>query len=273
MNSSISNEKTFIEKYSTVLFIIIAYFITWIVTFPLSFYYNGLNLIIREIWHSIGSIGPAISSIIIIFLIKGRQGLLELKKRSLNYSGIKLLLFSLSPLFILLIVLLIESALGVFNISQFIQDNNIENIGFFLIFLLPSFSYGCVEEIGWRGFLLPKLQKRYNALQATIFLTIIWWLWHIPMFFYRFDLFFALFLMPLLMLNGSIVFTFLFNQSNGSVLMTIILHICYNTVTSHEISISAIIIVSTLFIFMDIRVIKIFGITSLSRKEAITFSN
>lgn len=54
--------------------------------------------------------------------------------------------------------------------------------------------------------------------------------------------------------------------------MTIILHICYDIVTSHEISMSAIMIVSTLFIFMDIIVIKKFGMERLSRNEAITFS-
>ena len=187
-----------------------------------------------------------------------------LKKRLVKFSSYKLLLFALIPIIILICCLFVEYFIGVFNPASFFQEFNITNPGSLIAFILPSLCYGVFEEIGWRGYFLPRLQSKFNALTSTIILTVIWWFWHFPAFFYRFDLLFALLFMFPLMLTGSIVFTFLFNQSKGSVLMVIILHICYDLISAHQISITAIIIVSTFFIFMDIRIIKRYGYENLS---------
>ncbi|MFO7795229.1 MAG: type II CAAX endopeptidase family protein [Promethearchaeia archaeon] len=255
------------SNLTIIVFISISYFITWLILFPLAALYNDLNFVEREIWHSLGSIGPTIGGIIAIYLSNKKEGLLLLKERVLRYSGWKILLFAFSPLLILIVVLLFESLFGSFNLSTFLVQNSIDSILTFIIFLLPSFCYGFFEEIGWRGFLLPKFQTRFNAFISTLLLTIIWWFWHFPTFFYRFNLLYGLLLMFPLMLSGSIVLTFLFNWSKGSVLMVIILHISYDLVTSHEISIISIILVSAFYIFMDIRIIKVFGLENLSPQK------
>jgi len=253
-----------------ILFVIISYSITWSILFPLSLIYTELSIIEREVWHSFGSIGPCIGGIIAIYLLKRDKGLKMLKQRITKFAGWNLFLFAFSPLIILFISLLFESILGFFNLSTFLAENQITDIGSIFIFILPSLCYGFFEEIGWRGFFLPKLQGRFNALSSTLILTIIWWFWHFPAFFYRFDLFFALIFMFPLMLAGSITFTFLFNQSNGSILMLIIIHISYDIVSAHQISIIAIILVSIFYISMTIRVIKLYGIKNLSMKEKTT---
>jgi len=42
---------------------------------------------------------------------------------------------------------------------------------------------GGLEEIGWRGFLQPALQKKYSAIISTLIVGIIWAVWHLPLFF------------------------------------------------------------------------------------------
>src|SRR5262249_53139070 len=39
------------------------------------------------------------------------------------------------------------------------------------------------EELGWRGYALPRLLERWNALASAIILGLVWTIWHVPAFF------------------------------------------------------------------------------------------
>ena len=55
-----------------------------------------------------------------------------------------------------------------------------------LIIILPMMLFGGGnEEVGWRMILQPELEKKFNFHIATIFTAIIWWLWHLPIFFIK----------------------------------------------------------------------------------------
>jgi len=95
---------------------------------------------------------------------------------------------------------------------------------------------GCGEEIGWRGFLLPRLQEHHSPLRSSALLTVGWAAWHIPAFFYipgyaAFGLrilpgfFFSLF-------AGAVVLTWLYNISGRSVMPAILWHASFNFVTA-----------------------------------------
>jgi membrane protease YdiL (CAAX protease family) len=87
------------------------------------------------------------------------------------------------------------------------------------------------EEVGWRGYALPALQARYSALLASLILGVVWALWHLPVFFnpdtsYS-NLPFFLFL-PFIVLM-TVLITWLFNSTGGSVLMAMFFHAVINT--------------------------------------------
>ena len=85
------------------------------------------------------------------------------------------------------------------------------------------------EEIGWRGFALPKLQKAHGSIRASIFIGLIWALWHTPLYYTGIYSGFKELLgrffwhIPL-----SFLFTWIYNRTKGSLLMTILLHTSIN---------------------------------------------
>ncbi len=96
-------------------------------------------------------------------------------------------------------------------------------------FLFIFLFIGLGEEPGWRGFALPRLQKRHTPLGASLILAPIWALWHLPLMGNEFPLpVIPAFLISLL--GGTLIQTWLFNRTNGSVFAQMLFHATVNTV-------------------------------------------
>jgi uncharacterized protein len=96
-----------------------------------------------------------------------------------------------------------------------------------LVFTL--FSGPIAEEAGWRGFALPRLQKRFGALLSSLILGSIWACWHLP--FYAISgggagLPFPIYFMMVLVMT--VFITWIFNNSNGSLLLCVLTHFSFN---------------------------------------------
>ncbi len=85
---------------------------------------------------------------------------------------------------------------------------------------------GGQEEVGWRGFALPRLQRHMQPLTASIVLGLLWVVWHLPLFFMPGTPQVAIPLLPYVVytLGISIIMTWLFNASGGSTLLAILFH-------------------------------------------------
>ncbi|RPI93382.1 MAG: CPBP family intramembrane metalloprotease [Chloroflexi bacterium] len=98
---------------------------------------------------------------------------------------------------------------------------------FFWVFLFASPLH---EDPGWWGFALPRLQARKSPLVASIWIGILWGLWHLPlhvMGYYPFGA--AGFMIRLQEIPSAIIFVWLFNRSKGSLLPGVLLHAARNT--------------------------------------------
>ncbi len=92
--------------------------------------------------------------------------------------------------------------------------------------LLDAITSG--EELAWRGFVLPSLQARNNALVSSLLLGLIWGLWHLPKFWATADLN-AITFSLLHNMVIAIVYTWVFNSTGGSLLLVTLLHAAFNT--------------------------------------------
>ncbi|MEP7358532.1 MAG: CPBP family intramembrane glutamic endopeptidase, partial [Anaerolineales bacterium] len=119
------------------------------------------------------------------------------------------------------------------NLALLGEVDDLPYLGIGGAFLLWLLTFGLGEEVGWRGFALPRLQRDHSALTATLSLGLIWALWHLPAFFYR-ETYMAMGLaagLPLLLLSilsASLVFTWLFNSTRGSLLIVILFHALFD---------------------------------------------
>jgi uncharacterized protein len=90
------------------------------------------------------------------------------------------------------------------------------------------------EEIGWRSFALPRLQRRFGSFAASGLLGVVWYVWHIPMFIGQ-DVPLNLFLVMLLFFVGaSLMLTWIYNGTGGSVLLVSVGHLAAHLNNSHR---------------------------------------
>ena len=104
-----------------------------------------------------------------------------------------------------------------------------------LTFLYTALPNALSEEVGWRGFALPRLQARHSPLVASIILWVFWALWHAPAYLGGFEARSVeeTVVEWALMLPVAIMFTWFYNRAEGSILVTAILHPAMNTATRY----------------------------------------
>lgn len=122
---------------------------------------------------------------------------------------------------------------GEFQVAARVQE--FLDAGWTAVFVAPvmalvivAISFG--EEAGWRGYLLPILQTRLNALAASVVLGVVWFAWHVPLAFLpgSENAAFPLPLWGLSIVASAVAYTWLFNNTGGSVLAVTLLHAGYN---------------------------------------------
>jgi membrane protease YdiL (CAAX protease family) len=87
------------------------------------------------------------------------------------------------------------------------------------------------EEVGWRGYALPRLATRLGLGGAGVLLGVLWALWHLPLFFIRGgeDQSFPLYV--LFVTAVSVAMTWLYWKTRGSLLLTMVMHASVNNTT------------------------------------------
>jgi membrane protease YdiL (CAAX protease family) len=182
-------------------------------------------------------LGPAAAAFLVVAAISGRAGVASLLRRiGLWRVSWRWWLVALSPAAFLGLALLASGMTGseLPRVADFGLFSGVPTAGLLGVSLLVIVG-ALGEEIGWRGFALPALQRRFSPLVASLILAGIWALWHLPQFFViatyqsfgvaqSVGFVFAL-------SCGAIVLTWLYNRSGGSILLVAVWHGLFNLVS------------------------------------------
>jgi membrane protease YdiL (CAAX protease family) len=86
------------------------------------------------------------------------------------------------------------------------------------------------EEAGWRGFALPRLEAKYNALVSSLILGVVWTFWHLPLFYVpgQAQMSIPMPIYLLLCVSVTTYLTWLYNNTRGSLVITVLGHWAFN---------------------------------------------
>ncbi|MHA1512749.1 MAG: CPBP family glutamic-type intramembrane protease, partial [Candidatus Hodarchaeales archaeon] len=186
-----------------------------------------------------GAFGPTFAAIILSYQKDGIESVKQLLKRGLEFRiGKKWYI----PVLLLNPVIIFVG----FGITMVISGQPEVLFDFTLlgtaiitfIVMLPTLLPGgpINEEFGWRGYALDRLQTKWNALVSSLILGVIWALWHLPLFFVEgMSQNILLVYVPIAALlffvqvpTFTILYTWLHNNTGGSILVAILFHLTWN---------------------------------------------
>jgi len=211
------------KRHPLVTFFLLVFILTWVVWVPRA---SGAPLgVLGQAWTWI----PAIAALLAAALTGGRGALRELGSRLVRWRvGWQwYVVVILGPAVFSLAVAGIYALFGgswAEAAPPAILAGPLLLLPLFLAIL--TLTDGLGEELAWRGFALPRLLTRYNALVASVVLGVIWALWHLPLLWTQGNGMFHLpvWLLLLDLTAKSILFTWVFLHTRGSVLIAMLFH-------------------------------------------------
>lgn len=221
-----------LARYPVTFYFFFAYAFAWLVWVPVALSQDGAA---RLSFHSpigvsasviIASFGPCLSAFIMTGVTEGREGIGRLLRRCVlwrvGFGWYLFVLFGI-PLILVLGVMILPGATESFKGRASLAAVP------WLSQIVYVFLHGPLgEEPGWRGFALPRLQRMHGPLVASLILGPLWALWHLPFFWvpaWNFPPTLAnILLFVIASIPVTIIMTWVFNNTKGSVLMSILGH-------------------------------------------------
>jgi membrane protease YdiL (CAAX protease family) len=226
------------RKHPLFCFFLLAYAGSWLISTPsLLSVWGVLQGDYTSVFILKPFVGPTLAALIMTGIIEGKAGLRRLRKRlrqrRADWRWYLCVLVGIPALLLLGIIVQPGTFANVHGLTPVLF------VSYPVYLFVVFFGVALPEEIGWRGFALPRLQPRYGPLWGTLLLGILWACWHLPYFltpdhgggpgssWATVLTTFVLFLLFVLAL--AIIFTWVFNHTRGSIFFANVLHASIDT--------------------------------------------
>lgn len=262
----------FVKKYPAISLLVLAMIFGFAPALTVA---TGL---LSPAWIQLGALSSSLAAIVLV-MIEGRKGgLRELLSRALIWRvGVRWWLFA--------VFFMIVPSVASLYLYHLLGGPAVDWSGLKPLYtVVPDFIFltiaaGIGEEFGWRGFLLPRLQTRHNALVSGLIVGVAWATWHVPMFFIegtsQYEQGLAGGLLPAILgyavfvIVQSVQFTWLFNNTKGSVLLAAVFHGAANTwagyIDVYRGHFNGILVLAALFVLITVIIVLMAGANDLSR--------
>jgi len=226
------------EKHSTVAFFVLAYLITWAFWIPFVIFGPSPSAIASDpglrgspfmLLQFLGSFGPTLAAVL-LWIFSGRRAELRNAFRRLLPHRARFIWYVVALL--LPVGMLLP---GLFTFALLGGDIAGFGIATLLLTFVPAiFISGLGEEMGWRGYALTRLQMTRSPFISSFIVGGFWGLWHLPIVYWFSSqaglLFLAEFgLYVLLLTAGSVIFTWVYNATDKSLLIVVLMHAAFTS--------------------------------------------
>jgi len=219
--------QSLVRRHPLTCFYVLTYAIAWLIWAPLVIWRDSIPGPVGLILNLVGAVVPSTLGLVFIGLLRGRAGVRRVLRRLVHGRiGLRWYLAAL------LLTMIAPLAVGVsilFGGATPVVDNTILGVLFLFAFhIFPGTAMG--EELGWRGFALPRMQARHTALKASLIVGILWGCWHLPLWLtgresHPISLFGPF---VVAVIASSVVYTWLYNNTGGSLLIVVLYHAASN---------------------------------------------
>ena len=207
-------------------YFVLAFALSWLILVP-----AGLGLLPDSsagVLSNVAPFGPAVAAFVVTALIGGRPAMGQLLRRLVHWR-VGILWYLLVLIGIPLIQLLGAFAvLGTVPLDDLARNWPLIFTGYLPAVLITFVLVGVAEETGWRGFALPRLQEWRGPLVGTAVLAVVWAAWHLPNLLFGGWSVLSYALWLVLTIASAFIYTWVFNNTAGSILLAALLHAAIN---------------------------------------------
>jgi membrane protease YdiL (CAAX protease family) len=215
------------KRRPLIAFFLLTFALSWAFEIPLVILGDGIAGTQALVLIILASNVPSVLGMVLTAVVLGRGALRKLLGR--------LLIWRIDPLWYLVVLAPAALAGGMVFLNALLGGPAM-GVGVPLLTAVIMLAFSVFpgsalgEEIGWRGYALPRLQTGRSALGASLILGVVWGFYHLPLYFTgqagRPLSLFPLFVVSTIAL--SVILTWVYNGTGGSLLMVVLLHATFN---------------------------------------------